>query len=390
MSTGHQTRDDQAAAAIAAITAWARERADVRAVALVGSRARGTARIDSDVDLILLTTDPDQYRSGDGGLASVFDDARLAGERAWGPVRERRLRLPGGLEVELGIATPEWAAVPLDSGTRRVLVAGARILHDPDGLLARAVDDARPPSGLPGVVPSAVTGRGLFDYRYMFDLDVEALAGVSVLDCPAGASPFGAQLRARGGTVTSVDPVYDQDTETIAARVATNLAGARGWLAAHAAHIDWDYLGSPDAYLRACELAADLFTVDYTSHREHYRAAALPDLPFPDGTFDLALSAHLLFAYPQHLDPHDHVAALLELARVTRGEVRVHPVCDPTATRYPHLDHVRAVLAEHDVDTELRSSEKSWIAAGRDTLICRSPTTSPRGWDRARPEREDR
>jgi predicted nucleotidyltransferase len=37
---------------------WAASRTDVRAVVLVGSHARGTARPDSDVDLVLLTERP--------------------------------------------------------------------------------------------------------------------------------------------------------------------------------------------------------------------------------------------------------------------------------------------------------------------------------------------
>ena len=35
----------------------------IRGVALVGSQARGTARVDSDIDLVLLTTDPDSFRA---------------------------------------------------------------------------------------------------------------------------------------------------------------------------------------------------------------------------------------------------------------------------------------------------------------------------------------
>lgn len=54
----------------------------------------------------------------------------------WGVLTERRFALPSGLEVELGIASPAWAAIdPVDTGTRRVVSDGVRILHDPDGLL---------------------------------------------------------------------------------------------------------------------------------------------------------------------------------------------------------------------------------------------------------------
>ena len=51
---------------------------------------------------------------------------------------EQRLRLPSGLELDVGIGSPRWASVdPLDSGTARVVSEGCRIIHDPEGLLAR-------------------------------------------------------------------------------------------------------------------------------------------------------------------------------------------------------------------------------------------------------------
>jgi ubiquinone/menaquinone biosynthesis C-methylase UbiE len=53
-------------------------------------------------------------------------------------------------------------------------------------------------------------------------------------------------------------------------------------------------------------------------------AAALPDLPFADGSFAVALCSHLLFCYPQ-LGRGFHQAALEELTRVAR-EVRVFPL----------------------------------------------------------------
>jgi predicted nucleotidyltransferase len=45
------------------VLAWAIAQSKIRAVALVGSHARGTARPDSDIDLMLLTTDPHGFRT---------------------------------------------------------------------------------------------------------------------------------------------------------------------------------------------------------------------------------------------------------------------------------------------------------------------------------------
>jgi predicted nucleotidyltransferase len=118
------------------LTEWAGRRADVRALALVGSWAYGAPRDDSDVDVVLLTDSPESYTDRDDWLPEV-GGVRLVRTLDWGGVTERRFALPSGLEVELGIGTPAWAAVaPMDDGTRRVASDGMCVLHDPDGLLA--------------------------------------------------------------------------------------------------------------------------------------------------------------------------------------------------------------------------------------------------------------
>lgn len=114
---------------------WASVRYDVRGLALVGSWARGTAQMESDVDLVLLTLRVERYTEGDDWIRDLGGET-MERTAAWGALAERRLRMPSGLEVELGVAPPYWAAVyPVDPGTRSVVEEGMRVLHDPDGLL---------------------------------------------------------------------------------------------------------------------------------------------------------------------------------------------------------------------------------------------------------------
>ncbi|MFU8851608.1 nucleotidyltransferase domain-containing protein [Micromonospora sp. SL1-18] len=116
------------------VTGWASEHEDVRAVLVVGSWARGAARMDSDVDIVVLTDNPRYAEPG------VWTD-RLGGEVVrlgeWGPLREVRVRCPSGLEVEMGVVPVSWANIdPVDPGTRRVVSDGHRIAYDPQGVLA--------------------------------------------------------------------------------------------------------------------------------------------------------------------------------------------------------------------------------------------------------------
>ena len=91
-----------------------------------------------DVDLIVLTLDLHRYTEDAAWVRDLAGPARLIRTAQWGPVTERRLRLRSGLHVDLGFTTPDWAALPLDSGTRRVLTDGHRILYDPELHLQRA------------------------------------------------------------------------------------------------------------------------------------------------------------------------------------------------------------------------------------------------------------
>jgi hypothetical protein len=123
-----------------AVGGWVARRPDVVAVALVGSWARGAAGPGSDVDLVVLTESPALYVAGEE-WARELGAARVVLTRRWGVLVERRLAMPGGLEVDVGFVLPSWASVdPVDAGTVRVVGDGLVPLHDPAGVLARLID----------------------------------------------------------------------------------------------------------------------------------------------------------------------------------------------------------------------------------------------------------
>lgn len=215
-----------------------------------------------------------------------------------------------------------------------------------------------------------ITPRALYDYRNMFLLTDDDLVAGPILDCPAGASPFGAQVRARGGTVVSVDLAYDLPLPELTGKIRSDLARLGDWMGMNVDMINWHYLGSPDALMSQWELAVDYFLADYANDGDRYLTATLPTLPFPDKHFSLVLSSHLLFTFPQYLSYETHLASLLELVRVSAGEARVFPLVDTTNTVYPRLDDLRADLLERGVHTEIRTAACSYNKGADQLLAC--------------------
>jgi len=124
---------------VKAVASWAENHVDIASVALVGSHARGNARVDSDVDLVLQCASPARYL-GDLSWISEFGVAKDVSVEDYGVVQSVRVFYEDGPEVEYGITSSKWATLPLDEGTLKVLRDGVKVLLDRDGSLNRAVE----------------------------------------------------------------------------------------------------------------------------------------------------------------------------------------------------------------------------------------------------------
>ena len=122
-----------------AIASWARDDSRVRGLALVGSYARNDPRPDSDIDLVLLSDAPQELLS-DSSWAAFFGEVTARRCEDYGAVKSLRVTYGDGPEVEFGLADVQWASLPLDAGTRRVLKDGAQVLYDDAGLLRQALE----------------------------------------------------------------------------------------------------------------------------------------------------------------------------------------------------------------------------------------------------------
>jgi len=157
----------------------------------------------------------------------------------------------------------------------------------------------------------------------MFDLS--DLPG-SVLDCCAGGASFTAEAAERGVDAVAVDPAYDLPPAELVDTVRRSLPATAGIVDEHAANFVWTWYGDPGRKDELRIQAADRFLQDVAVAPERYVAGSLPELPFEDGRFDLVLCSHLLFTWADKYDRDWHLAALRELIRVSRSEVRIFPL----------------------------------------------------------------
>ena len=109
------------------------------ALVLVGSHARDAARVDSDIDFVLISSQPASLLN-DHSWQHTFGEPCNMLHEDWGLVQSIRV-FYSDLEVEFGIAGLEWVQPPIDPGTAEVIAQPLRVLFDPDSLIAIAKAD---------------------------------------------------------------------------------------------------------------------------------------------------------------------------------------------------------------------------------------------------------
>lgn len=237
-------------------------------------------------------------------------------------------------------------------------------------------------------------GRSLDNYVRFFALDTDALRGQAVLDVGSGPSSFVAEACRRGADAVAVDPIYGVGPQALASRMRldderelaqmrtrprsleaggrTSPPGAR-WphppnASAARSRANFSSFDEAEPDRRA---AAQRFLADYEAHFTHgrYVGAALPQLPFLDRAFDLVLCAHLLFTRAKRFDFAWHLAACRELARVSAGEVRIHPLSGAGGRRHPELARLRRELRTQGVRSEVVPVSGEFRAGHRSMLV---------------------
>ena len=196
-------------------------------------------------------------------------------------------------------------------------------------------------------------GRTFDEYRAMFALSDVDLAK-RILGCGDGPAAFNAVATEKGYQVASADPLYQFSAEEIEARIQQTALTVAEQLRRNAGEFVWTHFRSVDDLIAARMSAMSRFLADYSQGTAdgRYVVACLPELPFADKAFDLALCSHFLFLYSEQYDTTFHVQSIIELSR-TASEVRVFPLLELGARPSRHLPAVMDALASAGLDVAL-------------------------------------
>lgn len=217
-------------------------------------------------------------------------------------------------------------------------------------------------------------GRSMAEYREMFglsDADLER----SIIDCAGGPASFNAEMADRGKYVVSCDPVYQFSTQQIRQRIDETAPKIIAAVEANYDRFVWDKFGSIEGLIDTRMQAMTTFLEDFElgKDRGRYRQEELPNLPFENNTFDLAISSHLLFTYSDQLPLNFHLDAIAEMLRVAK-EVRIFPLLvnmtgEVSPYLEPAIEHFERLgdrVATQAVDYEFQQGGNQMLKITRD------------------------
>lgn len=219
-------------------------------------------------------------------------------------------------------------------------------------------------------------GRSFEEYVAMFALDGDDLQK-RMLGCSDGPASFNAVLTNLGGSVISVDPIYQFTTEEIAGRIHETYDIVMEQTRQNSNEFVWTQICSLEELGQVRMSAMRGFLSDYPRGKSEgrYVHAELPNLPFSDGMFDLALCSHFLFLYSEHFDRAFHLQSLRELCRVA-GEVRVFPIVELGSIRSRHVDVVASELSAEGYQVAIERVAYEFQRGGYEMLRLKHRTTA--------------
>jgi hypothetical protein len=217
-------------------------------------------------------------------------------------------------------------------------------------------------------------GRSFEEYRRMFALGSDSVRS-RILGCADGPASFNAEATGSGLSVVSCDPLYRFSASQIRHRILETSEVVLEQTLRNREEFLWTSINSIDDLRELRMSSMERFLADFEAGKEEgrYVDAELPDLPFADRAFDLAVCSHFLFLYSDQLTEDFHIAAIREMARVAT-EVRIFPLLALGARRSMHVDGVCQRLSAQDFLVRIEQVPYEFQRGGNEMMRVRRPT----------------
>jgi hypothetical protein len=181
-------------------------------------------------------------------------------------------------------------------------------------------------------------GRNFDEYRRMFALTDDELT-TRIASCGDGPAAFNAEMARAGRPMVSCDPLYQLTANQIQSRIDATYTDVIEQTRHNQAQFQWSDIKSIDELAKIRMSAMQTFLADFGPGKREgrYVAAELPDLPFGEASFDIAICSHFLFLYYDNLSLEFHIQAVKEMCRVAR-QSRIFPLLTYNAEPSPYVD----------------------------------------------------
>ena len=222
---------------------------------------------------------------------------------------------------------------------------------------------------LENVVP---WGRSFSEYREMFSLK-ENDEMKKILGCGDGPSSFNVELTKCGGSVVSIDPLYQFNHGQIRTRIDEVYPKILEQMSKNENDYVWETIESIEELGQVRMEAMEKFLDDYEIGKKsgRYINASLPLLPFENKAFELALCSHYLFLYSDHVSQEQHILSIKELCRVA-NEVRLYPLLSLDGKESKHLKPVVSALTDDAINVSFEPVQYQFQKGATEMLVAAS------------------
>ncbi|MGB9978827.1 SAM-dependent methyltransferase [Methanobacterium sp.] len=192
-------------------------------------------------------------------------------------------------------------------------------------------------------------GRTFAEYKKMFNLN-NADLNKKILDCGGGPSSFNYEMKMQNKEVITIDPLYQYSKEDIIKRIDETFNDVMAQAKANKDDYIWKNIKTVEELAETRMSAMKRFLNDFEAGKKEkrYITAELPDLPFKNNEFNLALSSHFLFLYSDVLSLDFHVRSIDEMLRIA-SEVRIFPLLDLSTDKSRHVKEIIRIYKEKEM-----------------------------------------